>query len=43
LQQLKAFSNLVGDVRPDVRGGPVNRYLIFIYDLNKSIFILFNP
>ncbi|ANI63083.1 hypothetical protein PGR6_55100 [Pseudomonas sp. GR 6-02] len=42
MQQLKAFSNLGIDVRPDGGSGPVNRSLIFLYDLNKLIFILFN-
>ncbi|MBM6444397.1 hypothetical protein ACX3YC_04745 [Pseudomonas mohnii] len=42
LQQLKAFSNLAGDVRRDAQARPVNRSLIFFLGLNKSIFILFN-
>jgi hypothetical protein len=42
LQQLKAFSNLVDDVRRDAQARPVNRSLIFLPGLNKSIFILFN-
>jgi len=41
LQRLKAFSNLEIDVDPRLPQRPVNRFLIFLYRLDKSLFILF--
>ncbi|AZC21429.1 hypothetical protein C4K40_6085 [Pseudomonas sp. CMR5c] len=41
MQLLKAFSNLVAKSVPGLFASPVKRFLIFIFDLNKSIFILF--
>jgi hypothetical protein len=41
VQRLKAFSNLEADVDPRLQPSPMNRFLIFLYRLDKSIFILF--
>ncbi|AZE69957.1 hypothetical protein C4K01_5810 [Pseudomonas synxantha] len=41
LQRLKAFSNLENNVDPRLYPSPMNTFLIFLYRLDKSIFILF--
>jgi len=41
LQRLKAFSNLENHVDLRLCPSPMNTFLIFLYRLDKSIFILF--